>query len=256
MECPSAFRRQDEGRRLRSAVRRDPTCGPGRLEREALWRSPENAAEALWYRGLIFRTFADFGDGPMEYFYIPEDLPLPPPEQIAAPRQRSAPLSYVPPPPRSPRAQQHGGGRGTILAYVRDTPAPVPEGTPQEIGLPPPLLERLLLPDPPRSDLVLALVTNLGWLAADRGRWVLDNQRVGAWLRLTHWEQMSLLFTTWREMLSWNDLRRTPGLVSEGGWTNNPLLPRRAAIGCVTTAGRQGVVPGVRSCWPAKEGGP
>ena len=119
----------------------------------------------------------------------------------------------------------------TILAYVRDTPPPVPEGTSQEIESPPPLREQLLLPDPLRSDLVLVLVTNLGCLAADRGRWVLDNQRVGAWLRLTHWEQMSLLFTSWREMLSWNDLRRTPGLVSEGGWTNNPLLPRRALLG-------------------------
>ena len=51
--------------------------GPGRLEREAIWRAPENPAEELWYCGLIYRAFADFGDGPLEYIYIPEDLVVP-----------------------------------------------------------------------------------------------------------------------------------------------------------------------------------
>jgi len=40
--------------------------GPGRLERETVWREPENPAEELWYRGLIYRAFADLGDGPLE----------------------------------------------------------------------------------------------------------------------------------------------------------------------------------------------
>ena len=34
---------------------------------------PANAAEELWYRGLI--AFAEFGEGPLEYIYIP-DLPI------------------------------------------------------------------------------------------------------------------------------------------------------------------------------------
>src|SRR5512136_1892104 len=32
--------------------------GPARLEREAVWLQPQNGAEELWYRGLIFRGFA------------------------------------------------------------------------------------------------------------------------------------------------------------------------------------------------------
>ncbi len=80
--------------------------GPGRLERDALWRSPENPAEALWYRGLIFRTFADFGEGPMEYIYIPEDLPLPPLPQSAAPRVRGLPVPTAAPPARSASCAQ------------------------------------------------------------------------------------------------------------------------------------------------------
>ncbi|MGE5603059.1 MAG: helicase-associated domain-containing protein, partial [Nitrososphaerales archaeon] len=206
-------------------------AGPGRLEREALWRDPENAAEALWYRGLIFRAFADFGDGPMEYFYIPEDLPLPPLEQPAAPRPRSAPLPLVRPPARARHALNSLAVDGcTVLAQVRESPLLVGERPLPGSALLGSMHDMLLLPDPVRSDLLWTLATGLGWAAPDRGRWVLDNQRVGAWLRLSHWEQMSLLFTSWRDSAAWNDLKHTPGLVSEGEWTNDPALARRRLL--------------------------
>ncbi len=100
-------------------------AGPGRLEREALWRSPESAAEALWYRGLIFRSFADFGDGPMEYVYIPEDLPLPP---LATPKPRSAALPAVPAPGRARHALNSlAVDACTVLAAVREAPLPLTE---------------------------------------------------------------------------------------------------------------------------------
>ena len=55
--------------------------GPGRLEREAVWQQPQGPAEELWYRGLIFRGFADLGDGPAEYIYIPTGTVAPAPRQ-------------------------------------------------------------------------------------------------------------------------------------------------------------------------------
>jgi len=54
------------------------SIGPGRLERESTWRQPGTPAEELWYRGLIFRAFADFGDGPLEYFYVQKIWVCPP----------------------------------------------------------------------------------------------------------------------------------------------------------------------------------
>ncbi|HEX9118711.1 MAG TPA: hypothetical protein VGA61_21775, partial [Anaerolineae bacterium] len=48
--------------------------GPGKLERDLIWRAPASAAEELWYRGLIYRGFADLGSGPVDLFYIPDDL--------------------------------------------------------------------------------------------------------------------------------------------------------------------------------------
>lgn len=205
--------------------------GPGRLEREALWRNPETPAEALWYRGLIFRAFADFGDGAMEYIYIPEDLPAPPLQATPQPRSRTAPLPAVSPPARSQHAlNSMAVDACALLAHLRESPAPIIEMQPPCQTLPDPARAALLLPDPTRCDLVVALATGLGWLALDRGRWVVDNQRVGAWLRLTHWEQMSLLFTSWRDSAAWNDLRHTPGLVCEGEWSNDAPLARRRLL--------------------------
>lgn len=204
--------------------------GPGRLEREALWRQPENVAEELWYRGLIFRTFADFGDGPVEYVYIPEDLPLPP-LQAARPRPAAgALLQAVDPPQRAWHALNSlAVDVCTVLAELRENPLPVEKGEP-DAARAEELRGRLLLPDATRFRLLSAICTDAGFWAFDRERRVVDNQRAGGWLRLTHWEQMSLLFSTWRDSITWNDLRCTPGLVTEGGWTNDAPLARRRLL--------------------------
>lgn len=206
--------------------------GPGRLEREALWRQPENAAEELWYRGLLFRTFADFGDGPMEYVYIPEDLPLPP--APVAPPPSSEPRPILPEPAPSPARARHALNSFAVdtcavLAAIREDPLPLADDLlATERGQE--LLGALALPDPLRFALLLTLAQSLGWVAPDRGRWVVDNQRVGEWLRLTHWEQMSLLFSTWRDSVAWNDLRHTPGLIAEGEWVSDAPHARRRLL--------------------------
>lgn len=48
--------------------------GPGKLEREEPWFDPENAAEALWYRGLLYKGFDNTADGMMEFYYLPDEL--------------------------------------------------------------------------------------------------------------------------------------------------------------------------------------
>lgn len=206
--------------------------GPGRLERDALWRQPDNAAEELWYRGLLFRVFADFGDGPMEYIYIPEDLPLPP--APAAPPPSAEPRPLLPEPAAPPARARHALNSlavdtCAVLAAVREAPLPQDDDLPAtERGRE--LLATLTLPDPLRFELLLTLAQNLGWLSPDRGRLVVDNQRVGEWLRLTHWEQMSLLFSTWRDNVLWNDLRHTPGLLAEGEWLSDAPHARKRLL--------------------------
>ncbi len=205
--------------------------GPGRLEREATWRDPANAAEELWYRGLIYRAFAEFGEGPLEYIYIPEDLPIP--EDLAA----AAPAPYGPAlmPSAAPAQARHARNTlavdaCTVLAAFRATPAPLDRAGALAEGAARELRQQLLSDDPVRLDFLLALLTDCGWLAADRGRLVVNHQASSRWLRGTHWEQVTQLFAAWRDSTTWNDLRRVPALRPEGEWRNDPLLPRRGLL--------------------------
>ena len=56
--------------------------GPGRLEREELWRDPVSAAEGLWYSGLIQRAFQARPSGQVEMVFVPEELRLYMPEPV------------------------------------------------------------------------------------------------------------------------------------------------------------------------------
>jgi hypothetical protein len=205
--------------------------GPGRLEREATWRQPESPAEELWYRGLIFRAFADLGDGPLEYVYTPDDLPAPPgveplPEESTA--QGIAPA----PAPAKPRQAFNSLAVDmcAILAALRETPGQVDKAGHLHQTAADRLRSALLLDDAARFELLLALARGQGWLKVDRGRLVLDTQAATAWLRATHWEQMTALFRAWRESPDWHDLRQVPSLRAEGDWRSDPSLARRAVL--------------------------
>ena len=208
--------------------------GPGRLEREGIWREPENPAEELWYRGLIFRAFADFGDGPLEYIYIPEDLAVP--AEVARPQaEPAAPhIAPVPAPDAARRAQNSlAVDVCSALAAARELPAQVDKAGHLRDADAERLTAGLLPPgrDADRLEMLMALARIRGWLKPDRGRLVLDTGSATAWLRLTPWEQMTALFKAWRDAGdAWNDLRHVPTLIAEGDWRNDPGLARRALI--------------------------
>ncbi|MGC8779849.1 MAG: helicase-associated domain-containing protein [Anaerolineae bacterium] len=211
--------------------------GRGRLEREALWQQPQSPAEELWYRGLIFRGFADLGDGPAEYVYIPTEL------MSQAPAVAPASPTVGPTPIEAPAAHRQAFNTlavdlCTVMAALREQPARVDRNG-QVLGAElARLREGLLIPDPIRLELALALARGRGWLATDRGRLVLNSQAATAWLRLTPWEQMTALFEAWRDSpdpspaqpAGWNDLRHVPSLQAEGAWRNDPLIARRAIL--------------------------
>lgn len=211
--------------------------GPGRLEREATWRQPEGPAEELWYRGLIYRTFADLGEGPLEYIYIPEDVAVP---EAFAQRVTSvqAPTALIPlPMPAKTAAMQNrmAVDACTLLAVLREAPLPT-----NSANIPRPdavqrMHSQLLLQDTVRLDLLLSLAQARGWLAPDRGHLTVDHGVTGAWLRASHWEQMTALFVSWRDSTDWNDLRRMPAVHAEGEWRNDPVQARRAVLAALKT---------------------
>lgn len=206
--------------------------GPGRLEREAIWLHPATPAEELWYRGLIFRAFADFGEGPLEYIYIPDDLPLPPEDVVPPP----APHDRLPIVPTStPAAIEYARNMLAVdlcnlLAALREAPAPVDRTgrlRPSEVER---LAAGLLITDRLRCEMLLTLARERGWLARDRDRLVLVTQATTSWLRGTLWQQMSSLFAAWRDSVEWDDLRHVPGLRAEGEWRSDPRLARRGVL--------------------------
>lgn len=206
--------------------------GPGRLERETTWRQPEGPAEELWYRGLIFRTFADLGEGPIEYIYIPEDMAIPAAfPQDAIPLQPPSAPSALPAPVKGlSMVNRMAVDACTLLAVTRQTPLPLDGAGVPSSAATESVRSLLLSDDPVYFDLLLSLTRTCGWLVPHRDHLVIDQSTASAWLRLTPWQQMTRLFTGWRDSSDWNDLRRITALHAEGEWRNDPVLARCAVL--------------------------
>lgn len=218
------------------------SVGPGRLLREAIYRQPANAAEELWYRGLIYRAFAEQPHGLVEFVYVPSDLAphLPQPEPVAT----SFALPVVDPPVQVVLADdsllhdactllclaQAGGMRPARLGHPYQWRAK----SLYELNrfLLHPLQEpKALLGTAPGSQaaLMLTLAQDLDWLRSG------DQVQVNAvaarpWLEASREEQRSLLLEAWEVSSRWNDLCRAAALHCEetGNWSNDPVATRRS----------------------------
>ena len=225
--------------------------GAARLEREHLWRHAENPAEELWYRGLIFRGFASWEGGPAATIYIPDDLPAP---SDYPPRGGAQQTSAVLPCRELPRHERQCWNTLAvdvccILAALQESPLPAKSASRmlQETAggsrdSATPAASGLVSAESTRLEMILALARGLGWLEDRGGKLAVHTPRADDWLKLTHWDQMSALFLGWRESsepaadrVRWNDLAWVPGLVSDGGWRNDPLLARSAVLDMIAT---------------------
>ncbi len=216
--------------------------GPGRIERERPQRAPASVAEELWYRGLVFRAFAQTADGLVEFLYLPTDLverlPKPTPSstarlQVAA----AAPATQIEP------ADDHFlHDLVTVLCLIQADRVRLT--TPNQ-----PLtwhtttlyeLNTLLLRPAPRGialtpnepgtagALAICLAHDLGWLRGDRHRLRLQAAPVRAWLAAERSQQQRAVLDAWRTSATWNDLCRTPELycAETGNWSNDPVGTR------------------------------
>ena len=196
-------------------------AGPGRRDREKLHQNPASAAETLFYRAFLARSFFDTPNGPMEFAYIPDDLlplvpdmneqgkPLTtahlpkeaglnalkePPGRLATPRERALPL---------PATDRVLDDATTFLAALR-------------LGLEPPELH---VP----AGVVKEFLKAAGILAGEST----SPEQVKAFLEMSRSQALNLLTGTWQASDSFNDLRMLPGLACEGEWTNQPLKTRQ-----------------------------
>ena len=214
------------------------TFGPGRLVRQAPWRDPINAAEELWYRGLIARGFAPLDTGLAEFVFVPSDV-LP-----HLPLTAAEPPSFDLTPTGQPAAVQLADtlleDACTLLSFVQQEGAWVDQRGRWRTRSLAGLNERLLRPsqlasfDADRSGdplaLLLHLVQRLGWLREERRQLHLQAAAVRAWLEETRAGQRGQLWAAWRDDAAWDDLCRTPGLRCESTGPRQPQAVRHRLL--------------------------
>ncbi|MFP4344342.1 MAG: helicase-associated domain-containing protein [Anaerolineales bacterium] len=204
------------------------TVGPGRLEREELWRDPISATETLWYWGFLYRTSTVSATGATsEMAFVPDDLalylPAPPPLEIPPPDPASSPLRML------------GGDDSLADDLVSLWSLLQNEAVrPDEDGSWPPrhrerLLARVHPPAGPRLALLETLAREVGWIRRDeRGLLRPVPDPMLEWLHADRWTQWERLVHAWQESERWNDVAWVPGLQPDTtlGWPNDPLATR------------------------------
>ncbi|MGC9356978.1 MAG: helicase-associated domain-containing protein [Anaerolineae bacterium] len=202
--------------------------GPGRLEREEVWRDPISPTEDLWYRGFVHRTSTVGPTGvALEMAFVPEDLrlylPTPPPLEIPAPEPASAPLQI------RPGEDTLADDLVTLWSMLQNEVV-----RPTEEGIWPTrrreaLLSRLHAPAVPRLALLEALAYEQSWISVDEREHLRPvPEPMLAWLRADRWTQWLALARAWQKSQHWNDLAAVPTLQSDAvlGWPNDPLVTR------------------------------
>lgn len=205
--------------------------GPARLERERPWEAPENALEALYFRGLVYRAYGQIGSHTGEIFLIPEQF-LAPLREMGIGRSVLALDEVAPPAFAREAADALVEDLFTILVHVRLTriswnkpgPAvPTPDLlTAIDLG------ERLVgSAHPERLTLMWYLLWKLGLLQVE-GDALAPSLRARDWLQASDTRRMRTVFAAWLDMAEWDELERLATIRCER--TNelrSPVLARR-----------------------------
>jgi hypothetical protein len=197
--------------------------GPGRRDREKPWRDPASPLEALWFRGLIARAFADTDTGPQEFGFIPSDLiPLLP--SPAQPVYTQKGHESDPPTEHLMATSEIVDDATTLLAALRKYPNQDRILTPDRKSE----LSRFLR-QPASLDLVLTLLLETSILIESPLQPNPESTR--SFLEAPRADAMRTLLRAWVESTSWNDLEYTPHIKpASGDWPNDPLTTRQASL--------------------------
>ena len=202
--------------------------GPGRRDRERPFLKPASPAEALWYRGLVARTFFDTQTGPQEFAFIPEDLvPL---LSVAQPALQAALGRPANPGERThpiPASERILDDSCTLLAALR-LGLPLPEAEPAWIT--PALSPFSLTPG------ALAALLSAAGLVDDNQLPRPEPARL--FLEAPRGEALAQLASAWLDSPVFNELALIPGIHLEGEWENDPLRARRAVLDFLSTVPR------------------
>ncbi len=199
--------------------------GTARRDRERPHLFPASPTEALWYRGLIGRSFFDTPDGPQEFAYIPQDfLALAPLSRLN--RQKilgrvALPAERINLATATDEIVNHAC---TLLAAKRSGQLDLRGfGSWLEDGFEQGAFIRFL----EECLSAAGLIDPDGMPKPEQTRAFLEESRGAAWVDLVQ---------AWLSSTEVNELRLVPGLVFEGNWQNDPLRTRQVVLGLLTAA--------------------
>jgi hypothetical protein len=206
--------------------------GPGRRDREQPHLHPASAADILWYRALIAKSFFETDKGPQEFAYIPDDLlmaldfagvagkagagnnfsvadktispALPTRTRVELPGRPASPAERAHPIPADDEILDDAC---TLLAALRMGMEP------STTKIPAKALKEFLI--------TAKVITEDGALQPEPVRNFLEAPREKA---------LELLQEAWQESDAFNELRQLPGLIFEGEWINQPQETRESLL--------------------------
>ena len=199
--------------------------GPGRMEREEPWFDPVSAAEALWYRGLLYRGFDETADGLIEFYYLPDEMMAQFPavtQQVPVVETAVATIPPTTAPDQIETAVIHAVDDVATILIVAHQTSFEPDAFNQ-------LHLYLLDNQPDRRSLLLTLAQEMGLMRQHDKSWRPTRTAVN-WLKQSREAQLRGLVDAWSSS-HWNDLCHTPDLTCEGeSWLNDPILARSALL--------------------------
>ncbi len=193
-------------------------AGPGKRDREKLYRKPASATEVLYYRGLLARAFFDAEKGSQEFAYFPDDL-----LKLLEEKNKTSVVSVNSVTDAEPLGRPASPGEKgreipaddsilddatTMLAALRksmpmDSASLLANIQRQASGL--------------HTLLTSAKLIRKNTIQADAVKAFLESRRADA---------LKMLQSAWMESGTFNELKLMPSLVCEGEWTNQPLETR------------------------------
>ncbi len=189
--------------------------GPGRRDRERPYLSPISPTEILWYRGLIGRAFLKDSDQAeaQEFAYIPEEflpwLPALANSQLEPPGRQASPIESAVPYLATDRILDFAC---TLLAALR-LGMSIDQFGALDRGIPGPILINFL--------------SSAGLIDAGQ---MPQPESTRAFLEGKRGDALALLFHSWMQSTTFNELWLMPELHCEGEWRNDPFDTRQKLI--------------------------
>ncbi|MCC7207840.1 MAG: hypothetical protein IT323_11070 [Anaerolineae bacterium] len=212
--------------------------GPDRLVREKPYLNPANVAEALFYRGLIAKSFAESNKGTQPVIFIPTDLAAIMPTRLTGfqlhPDEPEHVEALPEPEPGTVRAADTSlvDDLTTLLAACQVADVELIDGAIRD-DIREDLRQHLLgASSPARLALMVALALDMG-LATLNENALLKPVAATArtWLDASRPAQVRALVDAWLKSATFNELWYTPGLAPErAGWGNDPALARKTVL--------------------------